>query len=51
LTVTSRVVAPLNVMRLRDAFDRPVEVWFVTVIGLWLPLAYIIWRALKRQPA
>lgn len=49
LTATSRLVAPLNLMRLRDAIDRPTEVWLVTLIGLWLPLAYIIWRAWKTE--
>ena len=49
LTATSRLVAPLNLMRLRDAIERPTEVWLVTVVGLWIPLAYIIWRAVRAE--
>jgi len=47
ITVGSRLVAPLDVIRLTGAFRWSTEVWLTTVIGLWVPLAFIIWRALR----
>jgi len=44
LTVTSRIVAPLDLIRLRGGLSWTTEVWLTTVIALWLPLAYIVWR-------
>ena len=41
LTITSRLVAPFDLLRLHGGFSRDTEVWLTTVIGLWLPLALI----------
>jgi hypothetical protein len=49
LTTTSRIVAPLNLMRVRGGLSLTTEVWLTTVIALWLPLAYIAWRAVRRR--
>jgi hypothetical protein len=49
LTIASRLVAPLNLMRLEGALDRPTEVWLSTIVGLWIPLAFVIWRTLRRD--
>jgi alpha-1,6-mannosyltransferase len=49
LTVTSRMVAPLNLLRLRGAFSTSTEVWLTTVVALWLPLAWLVWRAVDRR--
>jgi hypothetical protein len=43
LAATSRIVAPLNLIRLSGGFSLTTEVWVTTVIALWLPLAYIAW--------
>jgi hypothetical protein len=48
LTATSRIVAPLNLLRLRGAFSLTTEIWLTTVIAVWLPLAYIAWRIRHR---
>jgi len=42
--VTSRIVAPLDLIRLRGELSWTTEVWLTTVIALWLPIAYIVWR-------
>jgi len=44
LTVTSRIVAPLDLIRLRDGLSWTTQVWLTTAIALWIPLAYIVWR-------
>jgi hypothetical protein len=44
LSATSRLVAPLEVLRLRGVVSTHTEVWLMTVVGLWLPLAYIASR-------
>jgi alpha-1,6-mannosyltransferase len=49
LTATSRIVAPLNLLRLRGAFSSSTEIWLTTVIALWLPLAYIGWHLRHRD--
>jgi len=48
LTATSRIVAPLNLLRLRGAFSLTTEIWLTTVIALWLPLVYIAWHLRRR---
>jgi hypothetical protein len=49
LTATSRIVAPLNLIRLQGGFSLTTEVWLTTVIALWLPLAYIAWLTVARR--
>jgi alpha-1,6-mannosyltransferase len=49
LTATSRIVAPLNLIRLQGGFSLTTEVWLTTVIALWLPLAYIAWLSAARR--
>jgi hypothetical protein len=49
LTATSRLVAPLNLLRLRGAFSTSTEVWLTTVVAVWLPLAWLAWRAFDRR--
>ncbi len=49
LTTVSRVVAPFDLMRLEGWFSWANEVWATTIIALWLPLAYIGWRALTTR--
>jgi alpha-1,6-mannosyltransferase len=44
LTASSRIVAPLNLIRMGGGFSSTTEVWVTTVIALWLPLAYIAWH-------
>jgi hypothetical protein len=48
LTATSRIVAPLNLLRLRGVFSLTTEIGLTTVIALWLPLAYIAWHLRHR---
>jgi hypothetical protein len=45
LTTTSRLVAPLDLIRLRGGLSWTTEVWVTTVIALWLPLAFLASRA------
>ncbi len=49
LTTVSRVVAPFDLMRLEGWFSWANEVWATTIIALWLPLAYIGWRAITTR--
>lgn len=45
LTVASRLVAPLDLIRLRGGVSWATEVWVTTVIALWLPLVFLALRA------
>jgi hypothetical protein len=47
VTATSRIVAPLNLVRVRGGVSLTTEVWLTTVIALCLPLAYIAWLSVK----
>jgi alpha-1,6-mannosyltransferase len=49
LTATSRMVAPLEMLRLGGAFSTAMEVWLTTIVALWLPLAYIAWITVGRR--
>ena len=49
LTMTSRMVAPLNLLRVHGAFSTSTEVWLTTVVALWLPLAWLAWREVDRR--
>jgi hypothetical protein len=49
LTAGSRLVAPLDVMRLHGTLAWPTEVWATTIVALWLPLAYVVWRTVRRR--
>jgi len=49
LTATSRIVAPLNLIRQGGGFSVTTEVWLTTVVALWLPLAYIAWLTVARR--
>jgi hypothetical protein len=49
LTATSRIVAPLNLIRVVGGFSVTTEVWLTTVVALWLPLAYIAWLTVARR--
>jgi hypothetical protein len=49
LTATSRIVAPLNLIRVQGGVSLTTEVWLTTVIALYLPLAYIAWLAVERR--
>ena len=49
LTAASRLVAPLDLIRLRGGISWPTEVWLTTVIALWLPLAFIAARAVRAR--
>ena len=49
LTASSRLVAPLDVIRLRGGVSWPTEVWLTTLIALWLPLAFIAARAVRAR--
>jgi alpha-1,6-mannosyltransferase len=51
LTVGSRLVAPLDLVRLRGGMSWTTEVWGTTVIAIWLPLAFIAVRALSPRHA
>ena len=31
------------------AFSTSTEVWLTTVVALWLPLAWLVWRAVDRR--
>ena len=44
LTVASRFVAPLDLIRLRGGLSWTTEVWVTTVIALWLPLVFLAVR-------
>ncbi len=43
LTLTSRIVAPLDLIRMRGVLDWPAQVWLTTIVGLWVPLLWIAW--------
>jgi len=49
LTVTSRLVAPLNLLRLHGALSQTTEVWLTTVVALWLPIAYCAWLIIRQH--
>lgn len=47
LTVASRLVAPLDLLRLAGLFPWSAEVWLTTIVGLWLPLAFVTRHAVR----
>jgi alpha-1,6-mannosyltransferase len=49
LTATSRLVAPLNLLRLHGALSQTTEVWLTTVVALWLPIAYCTWLIVRQH--
>jgi alpha-1,6-mannosyltransferase len=51
LTAGSRFVAPLDLIRLTGAIRWSTEVWLTTVIALWIPLAFLVWRTRRRHEA
>jgi hypothetical protein len=51
LTAASRLVAPLDLLRLRTGISWAEEAWLTTVIGVWLPLAFLAWRRWRRSVA
>ena len=50
LTVTSRAVAPLDLLRVRGAFTLTTQLWLTTIVALWLPSAWLVWRAIGDRP-
>jgi alpha-1,6-mannosyltransferase len=49
LTMASRIVAPLNVIRSHDGLSGSTQVWVTTAVGLWLPMAYLAWRSVSQR--
>jgi hypothetical protein len=44
MAVTSRVVAPFDVMRVHDAFTWTTEAWITALLGAWIPLFALVWQ-------
>jgi hypothetical protein len=42
ITVTSRVVAPFDVMRVHGAFSWTTQVWITAMLGSWMPLLALV---------
>jgi len=47
LTITSRLVAPLDAMRLRGMWSWRTEAWITTLVALWLPLLFMVWQWMR----
>lgn len=44
VTVASRLVAPLDQLRVYGILNNPAQVWLTTIIALWVPLAFLVWQ-------
>jgi hypothetical protein len=47
VTVTSRVVAPFDIMRVHGAFTWTTEAWMTVVLGSWIPLLALAWQSAR----
>jgi hypothetical protein len=48
VTAGSRLVAPLDLVRLQHVISWTAEMWLTTVVALWMPLAFAIWQYVAR---
>jgi hypothetical protein len=51
VTIASRLIAPLEVLRVHGVLGWSVEAWLTTIVALWAPLGLVAWQRTRHRPA